>query len=136
MIRVAIAPGAALAPSTTPEIHPRPPMTAYCTSRIEPNTSNELNCTFVCAEREEDAAERGDAGADGERVELDADHADAERGGGALVAAHRDHLPSGRADPQVRHDERHEQQRDQHRARRTAVDARTGRVGSRRSRGS
>ncbi len=45
--RVAIAPGAALAPRTTPEIHPSPPMTAYWTSRIDPKTSKELNCTFV-----------------------------------------------------------------------------------------
>ena len=110
----AIAPGAAAAPATTPEIQPRPPMTAYCTSRIEPNTLKfgELHAPF--AEPEQDAAERGDAGADRERVDLDPDHADPERGRGPLVAPHRDHLAAGRADPQVGDDERHQHQCDQH----------------------
>ena len=135
VMRVAIAPGAALEPSTTPEIHPRPPMTAYCTSRIEPKTSNEVNCTLRLAEGEEDAAERRDAGADRERVELDADDADAERGGGAFVAPDRDHSPTGRTDPQVRHDERHDRPGRSASARHTAADARTDRGRSRRSPG-
>ena len=42
------APGAAVAPPTTPDTHPSPPITPYCTRRIEPKTSKEVNCTFDC----------------------------------------------------------------------------------------
>ena len=53
----------------------RSPRTA--TSRIEPKTLKSANWTLRLAEGEQDAAERGDAGADRERVDLDPDDADA-----------------------------------------------------------
>ena len=73
-----------------------PPITAYWTSRIEPKTLKSLELHVGLAERQQDATERGDAGPDGERVDLDADDADAQRGGGALVAPHGDHLAARR----------------------------------------
>ena len=42
------APGAAVAPATTPDTHPSPPITPYCTRRIELKTSKVVNCTFDC----------------------------------------------------------------------------------------
>ena len=40
--------GRAVAPAAAPEIQPRPPMTAYWTSRIEPKTLKVRNCTLGC----------------------------------------------------------------------------------------
>ena len=122
-------------PRTTPEIHPRPPMTAYCTRRIDPKTSNEVNCTLRLAEREEDAAERCDAGADRERVELDADDADPERRRGALVAPDRDHPPAGCARPGGSPRRTTPRARRSASALRTVAGARTDRGRSRRSPG-
>ena len=66
------------------------------------------------AEGQQDAAECRDACTDRKGVELDADHADAERGGGAFVAPDRDHATAGCADPEVRHDEGDCQQGEKH----------------------
>ena len=53
----------------------------------------------------EDAREPGDRGGDRERVELHAEHADAERGGGAFVGAHRDEPLAGPRPAQVGDDQ-------------------------------
>ena len=56
-------------------------------------------------EGEERAAEAGDAGGEGEAVELGAVHAHAEGGGGPLVAAHGEEAQAGAAAPEVGHDQ-------------------------------
>ena len=57
----------------------------------------------VGAEGEQHPTEGGDAGRQPEGVQLGGEHVDAEGGRRPLVGAHRDHLPTGPAAPQVGH---------------------------------
>ena len=66
----------------------------------------------LAAEADEDAGDGGQAGGHRERVELDAEHRDAERRGGALVRSHRDEPAAGARSAQVG-----DEQREEHEAR-------------------
>ena len=65
------------------------------------------------AEAEEDPAETGDRGGDGERVELHAEHADAERRRRPFVGAHRDQSSAGSRPAQVGDDQAGEHESDE-----------------------
>ena len=74
--------------------------------RLEDRERRDRRRRSVAGSAMSDAADRGDAGGEAERVELGAEHADAERGGGALVGAHRDQPAAGAAPAQVRDEQR------------------------------
>ena len=64
-------------------------------------------------EADEDAGHGGQRGRHRERVELDAEHRDAERRGGALVRPHRDEPATGARSAQVGDEQREEHEADQ-----------------------
>ena len=67
----------------------------------------------LAPEADEDAGDGGEAGRDRERVQLDAEHRDAERRGGALVRAHRDEPAAGARSAEVGDEQREEHEADQ-----------------------
>ena len=64
-------------------------------------------------EADEDARERGQTGGHGERVQLHAEHRDAERRGGALVRSHRDEPAAGPRSAEVGDEQREEHEADE-----------------------
>ena len=98
-------PGATAPPMSAPATNPMPPITAYTTTKIDWKIENVgIEDHRRSLERDEHTADGGDPGGEPERVELGAEHSDAERGGGALVGSHRDEPTSGAAPPQVCHE--------------------------------
>ena len=76
----------------------------------------------LAPEADEDARRGGQPRGDGERVQLDAEHRDAERGGGALVRSHRDEPAAGTRSPEVGDEHREEHEHDEtHRGPRVRV---------------
>ena len=99
---------------TMPEIQAMPPITAYCTSSTEPTTPYWPKPTFVCRNDSSTPPVAAMPGGDGEGVELDADDADAERRGGALVAADRQESGTDPPSPQVGDDEPDDDEHEEH----------------------
>ena len=71
--------------------------------RLQPGEAGELQDR--AAERQQDAAQRGDHAAEDERVQLRLHHRDTQRGGRPLVGAHRDQASPGSRAPQVGDDQ-------------------------------
>ena len=106
MIRVPRPPMAFGAENTAPMTKPRPPITAQPTLKIDCERAELLvGDDRPTGSRGASPPSPAIAGGDAERVELHAEHADAERSGGPLVRAHRDETPAGPRPAQVGDDQ-------------------------------
>ena len=85
------------------------------------------------SQRQQCSTEGGDGGGDAEGVHLGGHHADPERGGGPLVAAHGEQPDAGSAPTQVGDDQADEDEHDEHEAAVALRGARAGRGRGRRT---
>ncbi len=99
---------------TMPDTHAMPPTTAYWINSTDPKTLYCENSTFVWRIESNTPPERGQRRGNRERVHLRGDDVDAERRGGALVAADREETRAGTAAPQVRDEQGDDHEHDEH----------------------